>query len=185
MDHPARPCRGPAWLGRDLRRPHPVEIIAAFTDALTVPAGPDALEVHPYAPLRAAEWDAPRDFGALASPDGIARVEHLGTADSNLRLIETAVVQDPTIWRAYFTGRTPTHLIAAVTRALADQTPIARDPSQVPGLARDRMAVSTRRVPAADIAFALEHRTNALVTRNGPPPAAAPTRRTPSRRPSR
>lgn len=175
----ARDAARPGWAATfDARTP--VEIIDAFTDALTGPADPAA---HPYAPLREAEWETPRHFGGLASPDGIARVEHLGTADSDLWVIETAVIHDPTIWRAYFTGSTPTHLITAVTRALADQTPIARDPGQIPALAlaRDRMTVSRRRVPAADIAFALERRTSTLAARNAATPTTAPTPRTPPR----
>lgn len=81
-----------------------------------------------------------------------------------------------------FTGTTPLHLIAAVTQSLADRTPITRDPSRIPGLARDRMTVHTRHVPAPDIAFALERRVSALAARHrtaasSPPPPHGPSPR--------
>lgn len=163
----------------------PVEIIAAFTDALTDPSGPADTGTDPYAPLREAEWYTPRHLYGLASPDGITCVEHLGAAGRDLWTVETAVIENPTIWRAYFTGHTPPHLITAVTRSLADRTPIARDPSRIPGFARDRMSVSTRRVPAADVASALERRVRALAARHPTPPAAAPAPHVPPARRTR
>lgn len=73
-----------------------------------------------------------------------------------------------------FTGTTPLHLIAAVTQSLADRTPITRDPSRIPGLARDRMTVDTRHVAAPDIASALEQRVSDLAARRRPATAAPP-----------
>ncbi|MFD4119038.1 DUF317 domain-containing protein [Streptomyces niveus] len=180
----ARNADKPAWTATfDARTP--VEIIAAFTDALTDPSPPADTGADPYAPLREAKWDTPHHLYGLASPDGIALVEHLGSTDGDLWLIETAVTQGPTIWRAYVTGSTPAHLITAVTRSLADQTPVARDPSRIPGFARDRMSVSTRRVPAADLASALERRISTLAARHTAPPAAAVTRHVPPPRRTR
>ncbi|MFC9745233.1 DUF317 domain-containing protein [Streptomyces niveus] len=169
----ARNADKPAWTATFGART-PVEIIAAFTDALTDPSTPADTGADPYAPLREAKWDTPHHLYGLASPDGIALVEHLGSTDGDLWLIKTAVTQGPTIWRAYVTGSTPAHLITAVTRSLADQTPVARDPSRIPGFARDRMSVSTRRVPAADLASALERRVSTLTARHTTPPAAVP-----------
>lgn len=83
------------------------------------------------------------------------------------------MIQDPTIWRAVFTGTTPLHLIAAVT-PLADRTPIPRDPNRIPGLARDRMTVHTHHLPAPDSAFALERRVSALAARHRPATTAPP-----------
>ncbi|WP_406447094.1 DUF317 domain-containing protein [Streptomyces sp. NBC_01613] len=77
-------------------------------------------------------------------------------------------MQDPTIWRAVFTGTTPLHLIAAVTQSLAS------DPSRIPGLARVRMTVRIRHVAAPDIALALERRVSALAARHRPATAAPP-----------
>ncbi|MFB8352942.1 DUF317 domain-containing protein [Streptomyces niveus] len=114
--------------------------------------------------------NTPRPLYGLASPDGIAGVEDQG----DLWTVETAVIENPPIWRAYFTPGTPTHLITAVTRSLADRAPVARDPSRIPGFSRDRMSVSTRRVPAADVATALERRVSALAARHAAQPAAAP-----------
>ncbi|MEW1725142.1 DUF317 domain-containing protein [Streptomyces sp. NPDC093109] len=180
----ARDAAQPGWAATFGART-PVEIIAAFTDALTDPAGPAAPAADPSAPLRKAEWHTPRDSGGLVSPDGTARVERLGTTDSDPWLIQTGVIEHPPIWRAYFTGSTPAHLITAVTRSLADQTPVTRDPSKIPGLARDRMSVSTHRVPAEHIAFALERRTALLAARHPAPPAAAPPPHTSSPRRTR
>lgn len=162
----------------------PVEIIAAFTDALTDPSLTPPAAADPLAPLHEAGWDTPRHFGGLASPDGITRAEHVGGTGGDLWLVETAVVREPTIWRAYFTGTTPPHLIAAFTRSLADERAIVRDPSRIPGLARDRMSVSTRHVPVADVAFALERRVSKLAARHAAqpglavPPPATPRGRT-------
>lgn len=171
----------PAWAATFGART-PVEIIAAFTDALTDPLGTADTGADPYAPLREAEWDTPRRLYGLASPDGITCVEHLGTAGRDLWTVETAVIESPTIWRAHFTGSTPTHLITAVTRSLANQTAVARDPSRIPGIARDRMSLRTRRVPAADVASALERRVSALAARHPAPPAAAPAPHVPPAR---
>ncbi|MFE3249956.1 DUF317 domain-containing protein [Streptomyces sp. NPDC059209] len=168
----ARDAHRPGWAATFGART-PVEIIAAFTDALTGPPGPAGTGEDPYAPLREAGWDTPRHLYGLTSPDGITCVEHLGTEGNDLWTVETVVIENPTIWRAYFTGGTPTHLITAVTRSLADQTPVARDPSRIPGFARDRMSVSTRSVPAADVATALERRVSTLAARHTTPPAGA------------
>ncbi|MFF5090355.1 DUF317 domain-containing protein [Streptomyces niveus] len=174
----------PAWAATFGART-PVEIIAAFTDALTDPSGPADTGTDPYAPLREAKWDTPRHLYGLASPDGITCVEHLGTAGRDLWTVETTVIENPTIWRAHFTGTTPTHLITAFTRSLADQTPIARDPSNIPGFGRQQMSVSTRRVPAADVASALERRVRALAARHPAPPVAAPAPHVPPPRRTR
>ncbi|WP_368483222.1 DUF317 domain-containing protein [Streptomyces niveus] len=180
----ARNADQPGWAATFGART-PVEIIAAFTDALTDPPGTAGTGADPYAPLRQAKWDTPRHLYGLASPDGVACVEHLGTTGNDLWTVETAVIENPTIWRAHFTGSTPTHLITAFTRSLAEQTPVARDPSRIPGFARDRMSVSTHRAPAADLASALERRVSALAARHTAPPAAAPAPHVPPPRRTR
>ncbi|MER5440840.1 DUF317 domain-containing protein [Streptomyces sp. NPDC002790] len=158
-----------------------MEIIAAFTDALSDPSGPPAGSSDPFALLQEAGWETPRHFGGLAAPDGITRVERLGTHGSDLWHVETAVVRDPTIWRAVFTGTTPLHLITAVTRALADPAPAMRDPRRIPGWARDRMSVDTRHVAATDVAFALERRITALAERHRRATGVAPAPPGPAR----
>ncbi|WP_306510891.1 MULTISPECIES: DUF317 domain-containing protein [Streptomyces] len=180
----ARSADHPGWAATFQNRT-PVEIIAAFTDALTDPSGPPTTAPDPFAPLRGAGWVTPHHLGGLASPDGVARVEQLGTPGSDLWHIETGVFQDPTIWRAVFTGTTPPHLITAVTQSLADQTPITRDPQRVPGWSRNRMTVHLHHVPAPDIAFALERRVSALAARHRPATAAPPVPPSPSPRRTR
>ncbi|MFD3522227.1 DUF317 domain-containing protein [Streptomyces sp. NPDC058653] len=94
----ARDAHRPGWTATfDARTP--VEIIAAFTDARTDPSPPADTGADPYAPLREPKRDTSRHLYGLASPDGIAHVEDEG----DQWLIETAVTQQPTTWRAYFT----------------------------------------------------------------------------------
>ncbi|AZP17905.1 DUF317 domain-containing protein [Streptomyces aquilus] len=176
----ARTADHPAWAATFQART-PVEIIAAFTDALTDPSGAPTASPDPFTTLQDAGWEPPRHFGGLAAPDGITRIERLGNPGSDLWHIETAVIRDPTIWRAVFTGTTPLHLIAAVTRALADPAPLMRDPRRIPGWARDRMTVHTRHIPATDVAFALERRISALTERHHHVANVAPTPPGPAR----
>ncbi|WP_405729344.1 DUF317 domain-containing protein [Streptomyces sp. NBC_00028] len=177
----ARTTDQPAWAATFQSRT-PVEIIAAFTDALTDPSGPPTAPPGPFAALQDAAWETPRHSGGLAAPDGIARVERVGTPGNDLWVIETtSFVVEPTIWRAVFTGTTPTHLIAAVSQALADPTPIRRDARRIPGWARDRMTVDTRHVPATDVAFALERRISALAERHRRVSGVAPAPPGPAR----
>ncbi|ALO96679.1 hypothetical protein SHL15_5615 [Streptomyces hygroscopicus subsp. limoneus] len=160
----------------------PVEIIAAVTDALTASAAPPSSPGDLYEPLRAAGWHAPRHHdgrtstAGMASPDGLARVDRLvredGRADS--WFVETSVPHLPTLWRAYLDGNTPPHLVAALFEALADETPLVREPHRVPHLAATHGRTSTGRVSADTVAFALEHRTSALARRNTPTPPATP-----------
>lgn len=176
----ARTADHPVWEATFQART-PVEIIAAFTDALTDPSGPPTAPPDPFAALQDAGWEPHRHFGGLAAPDGITRVERLGTPGSDLWHIETAVIQDPTIWRAVFTGTTPMHLIAAVTQALADPAPIRRDPCRIPGWPRNRMTVHTRHIPATDVAFALQRRISALAERHRRVTGVAPVPPGPAR----
>ncbi|MFE0188016.1 DUF317 domain-containing protein [Streptomyces sp. NPDC058989] len=61
----------PAWSMRfDARTP--VEIIAAFTDALSDPTAAADPAVDPYETLRLAGWRDGHDHDGLTSPDGIA-----------------------------------------------------------------------------------------------------------------
>ncbi|WP_107080302.1 DUF317 domain-containing protein [Streptomyces sp. 769] len=151
----------------------PVEIIAALTDALTDPSGPPPTPGHPYGPLRAAGWHAPRYHDGLTSPDGMSspnglarvdRVTHNGGTTS--WIVETSGPQLPAIWRAYLDGNTPVHLVAALFRALADETPLIRDPHRVPALASAQGTTITRRVPVEAVAFALENRVANLAARH-------------------
>lgn len=160
----------------------PVEIIAAVTDALTAPTAPSTAPGDPYEPLRAAGWQAPRHHNGrtstagMTSPDGLARVDRLVRKDgrTNNWFVETSVPHLPTFWRAYLDGNTPPHLVAALFGALADETPLVREPHRVPHLAATHGRTSTGRVSADTVAFALERRTSALAQRNSPTPPATP-----------
>ncbi|MGW1194521.1 DUF317 domain-containing protein [Streptomyces sp. NPDC002536] len=89
------------------------------------------------------------------------------------------------VWRAYFDGNTPPHLITAFTRALADGAPLARDPLHVPALGRRHQRSTTREVPAAAVAFALENRVKELAARGTPTPPPPRNPRVPPPRRSR
>ncbi|MEU1629227.1 DUF317 domain-containing protein [Streptomyces sp. NPDC020096] len=175
-----RTTTSPAWSASFGART-PVEIIAAFTDALTHPATTAAsLPADPYVPLRQAGWRRQDEHpGGFVSPDGIARVEHFADGSVNSWFIDVAISQDPEglVWRAYFDGTTPPHLITAFTRALADDTPLPRDPLHVPALGGRRIRGTTHHVPASTVAFALERRVKDLGTRSASP--CTPQPRTP------
>ncbi|MGW3009586.1 DUF317 domain-containing protein [Streptomyces sp. NPDC001219] len=164
----------------------PVEVIAGFADALTDPATAAPAPVpDPYALLRQAGWH--EDHDGLTSPDGLATIEHFTHGATDCWFAKTAVSEDPEglIWSAYLSGDTPAHLITAFTRALADDTPLPRDPYplHVPAYARRRARVTTTQFPAAEVSFALEHRIKALADRSSPPaPAPAPPKAPPPRR---
>ncbi|MGW2858224.1 DUF317 domain-containing protein [Streptomyces sp. NPDC001205] len=161
----------------------PVEIIAAVIDALTDPAAPQAVSVDPYETLRAAGWHAPRHHDGrtspqgMASPDGLARVDRLSQEGGRTAswIAEVSVHDLPSVWRAYLDGDTPPRLVAAFFGALADETPLVREPHRVPHLAATHGRTTTGRVAAGTLAFALEHRTTALAQRTTPPSATPPT----------
>ncbi|MBT2409340.1 DUF317 domain-containing protein [Streptomyces sp. ISL-12] len=150
----ARTADHPAWSARfDARTP--VEVIAAFTDALTSPSQP-AVTPDPFEPLREARWPKPEIDRRRLSPDGLVRIN-----DHPNWEIRTALPMEP-IWRADLDRTTPPHLVTILTTALASRTPLLRRPDQVPHLARDRMALTARDIPAEALASALEDRVRAL-----------------------
>lgn len=182
----ARTPKAPAWSANFGART-PVEIIAAFTDALTSPTTPSA-DTSPYEPLLEAGWQPARDHDGLTSPDGIAHVEHFTHSGSNSWFIDVTASGDPEgrIWRAQISGTTPPHLITAATRSLTDPAPIARDPHCLPHLG-PHLRTTIRQVPAPEVAFALERRIDSLTARrpDTPPVPAPPPRPTPGPRRSR
>ncbi|MGW6742857.1 DUF317 domain-containing protein [Streptomyces sp. NPDC055025] len=156
----------------------PVEIIAGLTDALTAPDPGPAPAPDPYEPLRQADWRDAQDHDGLISPDGIARVEHVTEGAFNGSFVKTTVSEAPEglIWQAYFSRDTPSRLIAGFTRALADPSPLPRDPRRlrVPAHSRRHTRVTHVRVPAIDVAFPLENRVKTLADRQPHHPAPAP-----------
>ncbi|MFJ9327322.1 DUF317 domain-containing protein [Streptomyces sp. NPDC101230] len=160
----------------------PVEIIAAVTDTLTAPGPPPTASVDPYDPLRAAGWHAPRHHDGLTSPrgmnspNGLARVDRIvdESGRSASWVVETSVHHRPAIWRAHVDGNTPSHVVSALFGALADATPLVRNPHRVPSLAVTHGSTSTRQVSAESVAFALRNRISALAKRNSASPPSAP-----------
>ncbi|KUF16856.1 DUF317 domain-containing protein [Streptomyces silvensis] len=160
----------------------PVELIAAVTDALTAPATPPAAPGEPYEPLRSAGWQAPRQHDGhtsdegMVSPDGLARVDRIAREGGRTStwVVETSVHDLPALWRAYVDGDTPPHLVGALFAALADTTPLVREPHRVPHLATAHGRTATGRVSADNLGFALEHRTRTLARRHTPPPPVTP-----------
>ncbi|MEU9246959.1 DUF317 domain-containing protein [Streptomyces sp. NPDC048385] len=172
----------PAWYASFGART-PVEIIAAFTDAVTDAARP--AEIDPFEPLRQAGWHSPSVDDALVSPDGIVRVDRAAHGSTSAWAIRTALSWQPAIWRADLDGNTPAHLITALTRALASDSPLIRAPGRVPHLAHAQMTVSSHGVPAESLASALEDRVRALAARHVAPSTPTPAPRRPPAGPGR
>ncbi|WP_371570677.1 DUF317 domain-containing protein [Streptomyces canus] len=127
MHHVAEPDR-PAWYASFGART-PVELIAAFTDALTDPAPAADAPCDPYGALRQAGWSPYGDNG-LASPDKTAYVERLGTpADPEAWFITVTLGMRQKVWQARFGAHTPPHLVTAFTAALGDPKPVHRTDS--------------------------------------------------------
>ncbi|MEU8482406.1 DUF317 domain-containing protein [Streptomyces sp. NPDC048641] len=79
------------------------------------------------------------------------------------------------LWGACLDGTTPPHLVAALTRALTDGTPVIRDPSRMPGLGVRHRHEARQQVPVEDVAFALENRIRHLAGRH-PQPSTPPAK---------
>ncbi|MEV5449619.1 DUF317 domain-containing protein [Streptomyces sp. NPDC052535] len=172
LNHTAESGR-PAWYASFGART-PVELIAAFTDALTAPAPPTDAPCDPFEPLRQIAWSAPA-VGAdgLVSPDGTAYVQRLVNAEEPGIWFVTATLGPLPVWQARFDAHTPDHLVAAFTTAIADPKPALRTdggrslPTRNPGVVARR----TTDVLAVDIAGALEERVQTLAARHPLPPA--------------
>ncbi|MES9558980.1 MULTISPECIES: DUF317 domain-containing protein [unclassified Streptomyces] len=176
--HHSRTQGRPAWYASFGART-PVEIIAAFTDALAAPAA--TASADPYEPLRQAAWSPATGADGLASPDGTAYVQRLGADEPGPWFITTTLGHDRPVWQARFGEHTPPYLIATFTAALVDPSPVARTgsprslPSRDPGL----VTRSHREVPAVQVASALEERVQALAARRAGPTASPSALRPP------
>ncbi|WP_052230575.1 DUF317 domain-containing protein [Streptomyces sp. CT34] len=171
----ARSSDQPAWSTTfDARTP--VEIIAAFTDALT-DRTPPASSPHPYDLLGQAGW---HDAGeGLVSPDGITAVEHYG--NDGPWFAEARLSEDDSglLWRAYLSNTTPPRLVAAFAQALADPTPVRRNPHRIPARTREHTHTRTVHVSVGDVAFALERRVADLSARRRDTASTTPAARPP------
>ncbi|NEA59395.1 DUF317 domain-containing protein [Streptomyces sp. SID13666] len=168
LHHAPEPDR-PAWYASFGART-PVEIIAAFTDALTDPQAGTPTEADPHRPLTAADWRHAGGDKAMTSPDGLARAEHFVNSTTDCWFVTTVLPQGP-LWEARFGTHTPPHLIAAFTAALADPTPVPRPTPAHGGSGRGTPLVigTTQEMPVERVAFALEERVRALVSRRAIP----------------
>lgn len=168
--HQARTSDRPAWYASFGART-PVEIIAAFTDALTDPTPAADAPGDPYGALRQAGWSRYFDDG-LVSPDKKAYVERPGTpADPGAWFVTVTLGMHQKVWQARFGAHTPPHLLAAFTTALADPSPVPRtdSPRSIPTRDPNLVTRSHREVPVVQIASALEERVQALAARRTSP----------------
>ncbi|MFJ5530996.1 DUF317 domain-containing protein [Streptomyces sp. NPDC093261] len=188
LNHAAEPDRA-AWYASFGART-PVELIAAFTDALTDPAPAASTPSDPYEPLRQSAWQPPT-IGAdgLVSPDGTAYVQRLGTAQEPGAWFVTASLgpERKPVWQARFGEHTPARLVAAFTTALTDPHPAARTDSlrSLPTRDPDVVTRRTTDVLAVHVAAALEERVHALAARRTLPPTTPSSPRQPPARKSR
>ncbi|WP_324616938.1 DUF317 domain-containing protein [Streptomyces sp. NRRL S-146] len=124
LRHVAEPDR-PAWYASFGARTA-VELIAAFTDALTDPAPPlTRLAIRTESSGRPAGHRTVTT--ALLPPDKTAYVERLGTpADPEAWFAAVTLGMHQKVWQARFGAHTPPHLVAAFTAALGDPKPVHR-----------------------------------------------------------
>ncbi|WP_282698163.1 DUF317 domain-containing protein [Streptomyces sp. CC208A] len=161
----------------------PVELIAAVTDALTDPVRTERAMADLLLPLRRRGWQTAPD-GDFRSPDGVVEGERLTLSGSASWFITAGRKEDVPVWAVRFDGRTPTRIVAAFIKALADPAPLRRTHEQTLGLSRHRLDLQWQQVPAESLASALPDRVARLAARrhSAPPPATGPapqTRRRP------
>ncbi|MEU0248374.1 DUF317 domain-containing protein [Streptomyces sp. NPDC006235] len=182
LHHVAEPDR-PAWYASFGART-PVELIAAFTDALTGPAPAADAPCDPHGGLRQAGWSPYGDNG-LASPDKTAYVERLGTpADPEAWFVAVTLGMHQNVWQARFGAHTPPHLVAAFTAALGDPKPVYRTDSgrSLPTLDPNVVIRRATDVLVVYVAGALEDRVHSLAARHTTTPTASiPSRPAPPR----
>ncbi|MGW2137697.1 DUF317 domain-containing protein [Streptomyces sp. NPDC001773] len=159
----------------------PVELVAAFTDALTDPTPAD-LSADPYDPLADADWCPVYGKKGIVSPDSTTRVQRVVRRSTD-HWVATTAVGDRPIWQARFGEHTPPRLITAFTTALADTRPVARmdNPHGLPTLNPGLVTRKATEVLAVHVASALEERVRSLAARHAvPAPAQRPARQAPS-----
>lgn len=181
LHHAAGPDR-PAWYASFGART-PVEVIAAFTDALTDPTTTPAPPCDVLEPLLGAGWSPAYVANRFVSPDSTTVVERL---DGGPWFATTTLTGGRPVWQARFGENTPAHLITAFTAALADPSPVLRtdSPRSLPTRNPELITRTRREVPATEIASALEDRVRVLTARRAPRPAPSPST-PPSPRPRR
>ncbi|MEU5162282.1 DUF317 domain-containing protein [Streptomyces sp. NPDC020875] len=171
--HHPRTATGPAWSAAFGART-PVEIIAGFTDALIQPHAAQAGSA-PYAPLAERGWTPLRHVSGFASPDSLTKIDQAPHKSSAGWVVTTLEQRNgpPPLWRARFSGHTPPYLVAGFTRALADPSPLARNPLHLPS-AVVRSRITRHEVPADEVARALEQRVQQLTVASEPAAGTTP-----------
>ncbi|GAA1160129.1 DUF317 domain-containing protein [Streptomyces hebeiensis] len=184
--HHAPGAGRPAWYASFGART-PVEIIAAVTDALTNPDTTAPAGADPYEPLQHAGWSPTTVENGYVSPDGTACVQRPGSARTGPWFATSTLGPTQPVWQARFGEHTPPHLITAFTAALTDPTPVPRTTTPLSTATHhpDRITRTTRHMPAAQVAFALEDRVSALAARHPATPAGHPAPRRPPAGPGR
>ncbi len=142
--------------------------------------------VHAYAPLAEAGWRARFDgrIANITAPDAFARLSfHPRAADIREQIVtRTEITQawwlaagcDTTAdWQATFTLGTPTHLLAAVTAAMANPAPVLRHPDQIPDGHRPHIRIRRVHQPALANRPAALPAEQAGQRPTSPPPSAA------------
>ncbi|MFE1407822.1 DUF317 domain-containing protein [Streptomyces sp. NPDC058770] len=114
----------------------PVEILAALTDALLQPVPETTPDIWPT--LASAGWTYQHDEQGnetASHPDGTLRLRRWAVEpDEGFFWTAEAILPDGDgqLWRASLDDRTPPHLIAAFTNALANDEPVQRGMHDVP-----------------------------------------------------
>lgn len=150
----------------------PVELVAAFTDALTDPATTPITPCDPYGPLQQMGWTPATGADGLASPDGTAYVQRLGDSEEPGAWFVTATLApNRPVWQARFGEHTPPHLVGAFVAALAEPSPLPRtgSPRSLPTLDPKIITRRSAEVRPVHVAAALEGRVGFLAARRGTP----------------
>ncbi|MFJ2021550.1 DUF317 domain-containing protein [Streptomyces nodosus] len=170
LRHVAEPDR-PAWYASFGART-PVELIAAFIDALTDPTAPAGTPTDPFEPLIGWSLTSPRN--GLASPDGTIHLHRLGSTEEPGAWFITTTLGSTPVWQVRFATHTPARLVAAFTAALVDPKPVHRTDSgrSLPTLDPNVITCRPTNVLAVHVAGALEDRVHSLAARRAIPPTS-------------
>ncbi|OIV38070.1 hypothetical protein BIV57_07615 [Mangrovactinospora gilvigrisea] len=202
----ADPFSAPTWAAK-FTHATPTELLTALAAALPGNLGLSSpslarqrvCEQEVFNPLHRAGWERPADLADrpgyhVTAPDSLAllALDRRGFPDLRLGSTGLAVwqiaVRDPDevephpgSWTAAFSRDFPLHLLAALTRRLADPTPVHRYPHQIPE--HFRTAVHSRAASATSAAAAST--LTAGSTTGTPAPRIDPAPEPPTARPQR
>ncbi|MEV7955295.1 DUF317 domain-containing protein [Streptomyces sp. NPDC088141] len=169
----------------------PVEVLAGFTDALIRPVPDQAPSVWPL--LTDAGWAHEQNLPREEAAHHLGGILHLRrwTVSEGESYTWTAEAMLPTglgghraLWRAYFSDRTPPHLLAGFVTALVSNEPVQRGMYAVPHhhlvtqeqtgpQAEALIAAHTERLKAARSVARAARRSTGLPAQPAPVPAAA------------